>query len=445
MLSVGHRSPSAAVRDSQRKIRIGMVLDQPFPPDARVEREAMALAEAGYEVHLLCALRPEDKLPDEAYRGFYIHRVDPEAVTIQIPLLGMQSRFLYRGVVKNYFHHFKNIDTAWHTLIHRFVKAYDIQILHIHDLRLVDTGLNIALRYGLPLVADLHENYPALMQMMKGRDNPERGMKQRERWEKIEATSVQAATYVITVTDEAKERLMEKGVPSEKILVLENTVDVDKFLAAPMDHNVLRQYKPHFTLTYVGHINDTHRGIQTVIEAMALLKDDIPELRFIAAGAYREPYRQLLESLIVEAGLKERVQFTGWLDESQFVTYIEAADICLCPHLVNDHTNATFPNKVYLYHLFKKPIIVSNAIPLQRYIGNTQGGAIFRSGDAHMLADIIRMLYMRPEMRREMAMNGYKAVTEHYNWRRTSQDLIAMYNHLTNRRQSRVSTSSEQP
>jgi hypothetical protein len=48
MLSVGHRSPSAAVKDSQRKIRIGMVLDQPFPPDARVEREAMALAEAGY-------------------------------------------------------------------------------------------------------------------------------------------------------------------------------------------------------------------------------------------------------------------------------------------------------------------------------------------------------------------------------------------------------------
>jgi glycosyltransferase involved in cell wall biosynthesis len=396
-------------------------------------------------VHLLCALRPEDKLADEAYRGFYIHRVDPDAVTIQIPLLGSQSRFLYRGVIKNYFHHFKNIDTAWHTLIHRFVKAYDIQILHIHDLRLVDTGMNIALRYGLPLIADLHENYPALMQMMKGREKPERGLKQRERWEKIEAASVQAATYVITVTDEAKERLMEKSVPSDKILVLENTVDVEKFLAAPIDHNVLRQYKPYFTLTYVGHLNDTHRGIHTVIEAMALLKDDIPELRFIAAGAYREPYRQLLDGLIKEAGLQDRVQFTGWLDETQFATYIEAADICLCPHLVNDHTNATFPNKVYLYHLFKKPIIVSNAVPLQRYIGNTQGGAIFRSGDAHMLADIIRMLYMRPEMRREMAMNGYKAVMEHYNWKYTSQDLIAMYHHLTNRRQSRVPTSHQQP
>jgi glycosyltransferase involved in cell wall biosynthesis len=421
-----------------------MVLDQPFPPDARVEREAMALADAGYEVHLLCALRPEDKLTDEAYRGFYIHRVNPDAVTIEIPLLGMQSRFLYRGVVKNYFHHFKNIDTAWHTLIHRFVKAYGIQILHVHDLRLVDTGLNIALRYGIPLVADLHENYPALMQMMKGRENPERGMKQRERWEKIEQNSVEAARRVITVTDEAKERLVNKGVPADKILVLENTVDIGKFLAAPIDHNVLRQYKPHFTLTYVGHLNDTHRGIQTVINAPALLKDDIPELRFIAAGAYREPYRQLLDSLIAEHGLKDRVQFTGWLDETQFATYIEASDICLCPHLVNDHTNATFPNKVYLYHLFKKPIIVTNAVPLQRYIGNTQGGAIYRSGDAHMLADVIRMLYMRPDMRREMGYNGYKAVMDRYNWPKTAESLIAMYDQLT-RRPQRQAASPQEP
>jgi glycosyltransferase involved in cell wall biosynthesis len=433
MLSVGNRSTSTTVNGPERKIRVGMVLDQPFPPDARVEREATALVEAGYEVHLLCAIRPEDRLPDEAYRGIYIHRVNPDAVTIEVPFLGKQSRFLYRGVIKNYFHHFKNIDTAWHTLIHRFVKAYDIQILHIHDLRLVDTGLNIALRYRLPLIADLHENYPALMQLMKGRDNPERGLKQRDRWEKIEENSVHRARRVITVADEAKERLMEKGVPADKILVLENTVDIDKFLAAPIDHNVIREFKPNFVLTYVGHLNDTHRGIQTVIEAMDLLKDEIPEMRFIAAGAYREPYRQMLDGMITEAGLQDRVHFTNWLDETQFATYIEASDICLCPHIVNDHTNATFPNKVYLYHLFKKPIIVSNAVPLQKYVGNTQGGLVFRSGDARMLADLIRTLYYRPDMRREMAYNGYQAVMEHYNWKRSARDLIALYDDLIQR------------
>lgn len=430
MLPVGDYPSSVLVKDAKRKIRVGMVLDQPFPPDARVEREAMALTEAGFEVHLLCAARPEDTMMDEAYQGFYIHRVNPDEVTIEIPLLHKQSRFLYKGALKNYFHHFKNIDTVWHTLIHRFAKNYDIQILHIHDLRLVDTGLNIAFRYGIPLVADLHENYPALMQMMKGRNNPKKGIEQRERWEKIELDSVHRATRVITVAQEAKERLLEKGLPEEKVLVLENTVDMEKFLAAPVDQELVRAFRPLFVLTYVGHLNDTHRGIQTVIEAMALLKYEIPELHFIGAGSLREPYHDLLTGMIEQAGLQERVHFTGWLDESQFVTYIEASDICLCPHIANDHTNATFPNKVYLYHLFKKPVVTSNAIPLQRYIENTAGGLVFQSGDAKMLAELIRLLYNRPDVRKEMALRGYQAVIERYNWQQTSRSLIEMYHGL---------------
>lgn len=435
MLSVGDDASSVLARMGSSKVRVGMVLDQPFPPDARVEREAMALVAAGFEVHLLCAVHLQEqsggnRLRDEAYQGFYIHRVNPKEVSIDIPLVNKPSRFLYKGVLKNYFHHFKNIDTAWHTLIHRFCKNYNIQILHIHDLRLVDTGLSVASRYGLPLVADLHENYPALMQMMKGRHDPEVGLKQRQRWEEIETQAVQRASKVLTVTQEAKERLRGKGLPDNKIAVIENTVDMDKFVAAPVNQEVIRHFKPNFVLTYVGHLNDTHRGIQTIIEAMGLLKEEIPELRFIGAGAMREPYRQLLESLIQQYGLEDRVHFTGWLDETDFVTYIEASDICLCPHLVNDHTNATFPNKMYLYHLFKKPIIASNAIPLQRYIESTSGGLVYQSGDARMLADLIRMLYNRSDVRREMAMHGFQAVVEQHNWQRTAQRLTNLYQQL---------------
>ncbi len=430
MLSVSDRPPSVVLEDSAPKIRVGMVLDQPFPPDARVEREAVALAEAGFEVHLLCALRPEDTLRDEFYRGFYIHRVNPNAVTWEVPLLGIQTRLPYQSPIRNYFHHFKNIDTAWHTLIQRFVSSYDIHILHVHDLRLVQTGLSVTERHRIPLVADLHENYPALMQMMKGRNNPKRGQEQRKRWEAIEADSIHRATHVITVTDEAKERLLLKGLPAQKVLVLENTVDTEKFQAATINQEIVRQFKSNFLLCYVGHINDNHRGIQTLINAMAILRDELPELHFVGAGAIREPYREKLEPLIQRAGLQDRVHFTGWLDETEFASYIEASDICLCPHLANDHTNATFPNKIYLYHLFKKPVIASDAVPLKRYIDTSQGGLVFESDNAQALADRIRELYYQPNLRRELAVNGYNAVASRYNWPTTAKDLTALYNGL---------------
>lgn len=418
------------MKETGRRIRVGMVLDQSFPPDARVEREASALVENGYEVHLLCALRPEDRLAEEAYRGIYVHRADPDAVTFSVPLLGLDTRFPYRGVFRNAFRHFRNIDTVWRTLIDRFVRDYGLDVLHIHDLRLVNTGLSVADRWGIPLVADLHEHYPALMQMMKGRNNPQRGEEQRERWETIEFECVQRARQVIVVTEEARDRLIRKGLPGNKITVLENTVDIGKFQAAPIDPDIVRQYKPDFVLCYVGHLNDTHRGIQTVIEAMARLKDDIPELKFIGAGAIRPAYRRLLEGLIAEHDLADRVHFTDRLDETQFATYIAASDICLCPHLANDHTNATFPNKAYLYHLLKKPILVSSAAPLQRYVEQTGGGLSFPSGDAAMLASLVRKLYARPDLRREMAAKGYQAVLTQYNWPQTAQTLIGLYDRL---------------
>ncbi len=429
MLSVGHTAPPPTINDSGRKVRIGMVLDQSFPPDARVEREATALAEAGYEVHLLCALRAQDTLSNQAYRGFYIHRVSPAKVLWRLPF-GLTTRLPYQSLIRNFFHHFRNIDTQWYTLIDDFIKQYGIDVLHVHDLRLVGTALAVADRLEVPVIADLHENYPALMEMMKGRGNPKKGAYQRERWEKIETESIDGALQIITVTDEARERLIRKGIYPGKIMVLENTVDIEKFHAASVDNTVIRRYKPDFLLTYVGHLNDTHRGIQTVLEAMGILKHEIPELKFVGAGSLREPYRELLASIIDKHGLQNRVEFTGWLDESDFVTYIEASDICVCPHIVNDHTEATFPNKVYLYHLFKKPILATNAVPLQRYIDESGGGMTFDSGNAQQLAEHIRFLYARPDVRREMASKGNRLVLEKYNWAKSSQDLVTMYDFL---------------
>ncbi len=415
-------------------IRVGMVLDQPFPPDARVEREAMALARAGFEVHLLCVSKT-DSPADEYYQGFWIHRASPEALQYTIPLLNLQTRLPYTGLIQSLAHSWMHIDTTWHSLIHRFVRHYQIQILHIHDLRLVKTALhvknNACSDMPLKLVADLHENYPALMQLLKGKTDPARGEKARIKWQKIEDEATQGSDHVITVIEEARERLIGGGLPPSKITVLPNTVDTEKFLQAPSNPEVTKRFKSRFLLTYVGHINGEHRGIHTVLEAMALLKEEMPELSFVGAGPVRDDYGRTLDALIKEHQLTDRVHFTGWLDETAFVPYIQAADICLCPHQQNDHTNNTFPNKVYLYHLFSKPVITSDCVPLKRYIDATQGGLVFRSGKAEELANCIRQLYSHQIQRKTLGEDGYQAVIKTYHWGNTEKTLLSLYQTLS--------------
>jgi len=408
-----------------------MVTDQPFPGDSRVEREAVALVEAGYEVHVLCLLRPNDKLMDEAYRGIYVHRVDPLAVQIQIPWLRRTTRFLYQGIVRGLLQRFRNIDTAWHTLIHRFARNCRLHVLHVHGYRLLDTALNISNHYGMPLVADLPDHYPALAELSYPPGKEKQAAAHRQRLEAQETESVQRASRILTATAEARQRILKKGINPDLVMTLENTVEVDHVLNASVDLEVIKRFKPNFVLTYVGRISDSYQGIHTVLEAMAVLKDHIPEMMFIGAGPIRESYRRQLLPFIAEHGLQDRVHFTGRLDELETVSYIDVSDVCIFPHLVNDHTDITLPEAVYRCQVLKKPVVLGTTETMQRYAEESCGALNFPSGNAKVLGEMLYALYVRPELRRDMSLNGHRTVVERYHWAHTASDLVVMYDQLT--------------
>ena len=55
-------------------MKILMVLENQFPDDERVEKEALSLIKAGHEVHLLCATLKKERVGDENYKVIRLHR-----------------------------------------------------------------------------------------------------------------------------------------------------------------------------------------------------------------------------------------------------------------------------------------------------------------------------------------------------------------------------------
>jgi len=49
-------------------MKILMVLEGEFPPDNRVEKEAVSLIEAGHEVHIACYSKKNDLPPERSIR-----------------------------------------------------------------------------------------------------------------------------------------------------------------------------------------------------------------------------------------------------------------------------------------------------------------------------------------------------------------------------------------
>ena len=54
--------------------KIAMLLEAEFPPDVRVENEALSLAEAGFEVHIFALTFEKRPLLEEWRPGVWVHR-----------------------------------------------------------------------------------------------------------------------------------------------------------------------------------------------------------------------------------------------------------------------------------------------------------------------------------------------------------------------------------
>lgn len=398
-------------------MNIGMILQSKFLPDIRVENEARSLIEAKHRVHLLCKYN-KNRPFEEVIDNIFIRRT-----------LNLDKTFFLRKI-NNLFFLTTFYHKKWAKEIDRFISDKNLDILHVHDLPLVKTALTVAEKHRIPVVADLHENYPAAINVYKISSWKRIYFSNLKRWEKLEKKCLMKVDKIIVVVLEAKERIIrDHNISPDKIIVVSNTVDINHFNSIPLDREIIEKYKSNFIISYVGGFG-LHRGLDTAIKAMVLVEKEIPEAKLILVGGKSNEVE--LRSLAKKINLKNII-FTGWQSPEKLSTYIFLSNICLVPHHKNPHTDSTIPYKLFQYMLMKKPVIVSDCKPLERIVNETRAGLIFKAGDPKDLAKNIIQIYKKPDQYGE---NGYQAVLRKYNWEDEDKRLIDFYHKIGNERKN---------
>jgi len=128
----------------------------------------------------------------------------------------------------------------------------------------------------------------------------------------------ESSAAIVTVSKALKKRLAELGVEANKIHVLRNGVDLDKFDLTDSGHDNSGS-DAGLSLLSVGHLVEA-KGHQLLIEAIAR----IPEARATIIGEGPDEYslRQLAEGL----GVSGRVIFLGHVPHGDLAEYYRAAD-----------------------------------------------------------------------------------------------------------------------
>lgn len=392
-----------------------MLLDKVFPPDIRIAKEARTLLSAGHQVFLLS--RGNNDLPsEELIDGIRVFRKNESR---KLP----KKAWDFFQFLAFFVHPF------WENALREAAIRCQAEVIHVHDLPLVPTGLNIARKQSIPLIADLHENYPEAIKAYP----PSWKAKlvkpiMLKRWKQVEKTSVRQADRIISVVDEAREHyITDCGVPAEKVTVVMNTEDLDYFYWLPVHEGIIKRYEHYFVISYIGGFG-RHRGIETAILAMPKILTEINNARLIIVGAGVNETE--LRELARKKGLDNAVEFTGRQSFALVPSYIVASKVCLVPHIASGHTNTTIPHKLFQYMAMGKPVVVSSAKPLARIVQETGAGLVYPSGDAEVLARAVISIYQDKKLAARFGDAGRRAVKEKYHWSVEGEKLVNLYRDL---------------
>ncbi len=392
-----------------------MILDSEFPPDDRVEKEALTLIREGNNVSMLC-LNYGNHKEQEVRKGIRIKRL---SINKKI-----RNKIMATYLVLPFYRWF------WKNAVNKFIKENHIDVIHIHDLPLSDIAVDTGRKHRIRVVCDQHEYYSNWI-INTAHYNTFIGkiVKSLSNWKKYEVRNLTRADIVITVEEPLKSiYIAETGIKEDKIAVLPNTPLASVFDNTKRKSELTEKYRDKFVIFYAGHI-DILRGLNTIIGSLPLLRDRIPELRFVFAGHYTEKYYDPFK-YIDELGVRDLTEYPGFVPLEELPYLIAESKVCIhVPPAISREVNSSIATKIYQYLLMNKPIIVGQAKMMKEFVEGNKIGLSIKDSDPADLAEKILLLYSSPSLIAEFTDNCRK-ISHKYCWEETSKQLIEYYQKL---------------
>jgi glycosyltransferase involved in cell wall biosynthesis len=368
-----------------------------------IRREAEALANEGFDVEVIC-MRGRGRPPHET--------VDGVAVTYLASSLVKSSKLRY---VAGYARFFLLVAA---TLTRRHLRRpyAVIQVNTMPDALVFATLVPKLL--GARVVAYMHEPSPELAETIFGPGVVSRALAF------VEQLALRYADAAITVTDQLKERYVERGARADRIAVVLNGVDPADRLGdwSPPE---AREHDGSFTIICHGTVDDRY-GQDTIVEAAGILRAELPHLRVVLAG--RGKTADALQRQIESYGLGDVVRFEGWVTEARLNDLLHGADVGIVAQKASPYSHLVHTNKMVDYWIFGLPVIASRLRAVaELYDDRTL--EYYEPGDPRDLARAIKRLHDDPARRDELARNG-RIAHETHGWSVQREKYVAVYDAL---------------
>ncbi len=247
----------------------------------------------------------------------------------------------------------------------------------------------------------------------------------------LELAVASQADQVLTITEGVADELVAGGVSREKIGILPNGVDPDRFKPTRPDEDLallLNLREADIVLVYCGSIL-VYEGLDDLIEAVALLRTRNIRARLLLVGD--GAFRDRLRSLVALQQLESQVTFVDPVAPDEVHRYWSLADAVALPRKPFKVCEVVSPLKPFEAMAMGKPVILSD-FPVSREIVQEEvTGFLCPPASPRDLAAIIERLAKDPMLRRKIGSAARNWVASNRSWSRNAKMLKALYARLT--------------
>lgn len=375
-----------------------------YEGDNRVRRYAEALAARGDLVDAI-ALAREGKAETDTIRGVRVLRIQKRKVDESGPLSYLVKLLLF------FFR------SAWRVTLEHLRNPYDV--IHVHSVPDFEVFATLIPRIlGAKVILDIHDIVPEFY-ASKFKVS-ERSMVFRL-LVFLERCSIAFSNHVIISNHLWYQKLIQRSVKPQKCTTIINYPDRSIFSR----HGCAARANGAFTLCYPGTLN-WHQGVDIAVEAVALLHEQAPNLKFLIFG--NGPDREKLSSIIQTKHLEDCVILKGVVPLEQVVEIMAGTDLGVVPKRNDSFGGEAFSTKIMEFMAMNVPVVASRT-RIDQYYFNDQLVQFFEPEDAQDLAAKISALMNDPARRKALAESGSEFIAEN-SWDVKKQDYLNLVDRL---------------
>ncbi len=250
----------------------------------------------------------------------------------------------------------------------------------------------------------------------------------------LETMVLRQADAVVTICEGLREEIIARGVAPDRITVVPNAVDADRFPVSLAPDPGLRARLGLNGCTVLGFAGSFYRyeGLALLLESMRDLTESQPRLRLLLVGG--GPEESALRQQLSLLGLSDRVVLTGRVDQSRVQQYYALIDLLVYPRLPTRLTDMVTPLKPLEAMAQGRLVLASDVGGHRELIRDRYNGFLFRAGSRVDLGQAITRLIESRAQWPDVIATARRYVAHERTWARSVDGYREAYRRITRSR-----------